>query len=83
MTILEEEAGPILSSVTQAIEKLSQGVECIVVGSITNQAGYSPKQSVIAFLSACRHRGNNRRTIFVAARSYAIGSEMFILLHPL
>ena len=83
MTILEEETGPILSSVTQAIEKLSRGVECIVVGSITDQAGSSPKQSVIAFLSACRHRGNNGRTIFVAARSYALGSEMFIRFRPL
>jgi len=83
MTILEEEAGPILSSVTQAIEKLSRGVECIVVGSITDQAGSSPKQSVIAVLSACRRLGNNGRTIFVAVRSYALGSEMFIRLRPL
>jgi len=64
MTILVEKAGPILSSGTQTIEKLSRGTECIVVDSITEQTCSRPKQSVIAFLSACQRLGNNGGTIF-------------------
>jgi archaellum biogenesis ATPase FlaH len=78
-----EEAGPILSSITRAIEKLSRGAEFIVVDSITDLAGSIPEQSVIAFFSACRRLGNNGRTIFVAVHSYAFRSEMFMRLHTL
>ena len=78
-----EEPGPILGNLSQAIERLSRGAEFVVVDSITDLAGSSPEQAVIAFFSACRRMGNNGRTIFVVVHSYAFGSEMFMRLRTL
>ena len=78
-----EDAEPLLAALGQSIERLSLGAQFVAIDSITDLAGSSPPQAVIAFFTNCRRLSAQGRTIFVAIHSYAFGEEMFTRLRSL
>ena len=58
----------LLNQLSQDMERLSRGVQFIVVDSITDLAGSCPEQAVIAFFSTCRRLGNQGQTILVLSQ---------------
>ena len=72
-----------LSELGLSIERLSLGAQFIVIDSITDLAGSSPPQAVIAFFTNCRRLSAQGRTIFVSIHSYAFGAELFTRLRSL
>lgn len=78
-----EEAEPLLGALGQSIERLSRGAQFIAIDAITDLAGSSSQQAVIAFFTNCRRLSNQGRTLFISVHSYAFGPEMFHRLRDL
>jgi len=78
-----QEPERMLSLLSVAIERLPSQYQVVFVDSITDLAVDGTESSIMGFFSSCKRTCENRRTIFVVARSYAFSDKALARLQGL
>jgi flagellar protein FlaH len=78
-----EDSSPLLAALALDIDSLPKKTKFVIVDSVTNLAGSTHEQDILAFFTSLRRQCARGRTIAVVVHSYAFADSLFVRLRDL